>query len=121
MFLICSCVLFLLQDKHPCVGDVRSIGLFGCIELVKNRRTKEVLGPFVGVDPHVAKMNAFLKDQGVYAFQCEKDVRVICWANKRNPGKNFLHTNPPLCVTEKVQSSNSCVLLFAHLLCLFRS
>lgn len=30
-------------------------------------------------------MNAFLKDNGVYAFQ---------W-------KNFLHTNPPLSVTEK--------------------
>jgi taurine--2-oxoglutarate transaminase len=74
------------QDKHPCVGEVRNIGLFGCIELVKNRKTKEVLGPFVGADPHVAKMNTFIKDQGVYAFQ---------W-------KNFLHTNPPLCVTEKV-------------------
>jgi taurine--2-oxoglutarate transaminase len=78
------------QEKHPCVGDVRSIGLFGCLELVKNRKTKEVLGPFVGVDPHVAKMNAFIKDQGVYAFQ---------W-------KNFLHTNPPLCVTEKVCNVN---------------
>jgi taurine--2-oxoglutarate transaminase len=73
-----------LSLQHPCVGDVRNIGLFGCIELVKNRKTKEVMGPYVGADPHVAKMNAYVKDHGVYAFQ---------W-------KNFLHTNPPLCVTE---------------------
>ncbi len=88
-----------LKEKHPCVGDVRNIGLFGCIELVKNRKTKEVLGPFVGVDPHVAKMNAFLKDQGVYAFQ---------W-------KNFLHTNPPLCVTDKVKSKR--FVMFDHSFC----
>ena len=74
-----------LKDKHPCVGDVRSIGLFGCFELVKNRKTKEVLGPFVGADPHVTKMMNFLKDEGVFAFN---------W-------KNFLHTNPPLTTTEK--------------------
>lgn len=29
-----------LKAKHPCVGDVRNIGVFGCIELVKNRKTK---------------------------------------------------------------------------------
>jgi taurine--2-oxoglutarate transaminase len=67
------------------VGDVRSIGLFGCLELVKNRKTKEVMGPYVGADPHIAKMNNYIKDQGVYAFN---------W-------KNYLHTNPPLSVTEE--------------------
>ncbi len=30
-----------LQDKHPCVGDVRGKGLFCGIEIVKNRKTKE--------------------------------------------------------------------------------
>lgn len=30
-----------LMQKHPCVGEVRSIGLFGAIELVKNRETRE--------------------------------------------------------------------------------
>ena len=32
-----------LKDKHVSVGDVRAIGLFGCLELVKNRDTKEPL------------------------------------------------------------------------------
>ncbi len=32
-----------LKDKHPCVGDVRGLGLFVGIELVKNKKTKEPL------------------------------------------------------------------------------
>jgi taurine--2-oxoglutarate transaminase len=30
-----------LMEKHPSVGDVRGLGLFWAIELVKNRKTKE--------------------------------------------------------------------------------
>jgi len=34
-----------LKEKHPCVGDVRGLGLFVGIELVKNRDTREPLTP----------------------------------------------------------------------------
>jgi taurine--2-oxoglutarate transaminase len=30
-----------LKDKHPCIGDVRGLGLFVGLELVKNRKTRE--------------------------------------------------------------------------------
>jgi taurine--2-oxoglutarate transaminase len=30
-----------LRDKHPSIGDVRGLGLFWCVELVKNRQTKQ--------------------------------------------------------------------------------
>jgi len=73
-----------LKAEHPSVGDVRNIGLFGCIELVKSRATKEPLAPYTGGGPEMTKLGAFLKDRGVYAFT---------W-------RNLLHTNPPLCVTE---------------------
>jgi taurine--2-oxoglutarate transaminase len=33
--------LLALKEKHPSVGDVRGIGLFRAVELVKNRKTKE--------------------------------------------------------------------------------
>ena len=33
--------LYELADNHPCIGDVRGIGHFWGIEIVKNRATKE--------------------------------------------------------------------------------
>jgi taurine--2-oxoglutarate transaminase len=73
-----------LKAEHPSVGDVRNIGLFGVIELVKNRQTKEPMAPYVGTSPEMTKLGAYLKENGVYNFT---------W-------RNMLHTNPPLCVTE---------------------
>ena len=39
-----------LKKKHECVGDVRYIGLFAAVELVKDKKTKEALVPY-GKDP----------------------------------------------------------------------
>jgi taurine---2-oxoglutarate transaminase len=74
-----------MKAKHPSVGDVRSIGLFGVLELVRDRKTKEPMAPFNGTSPEMAKLGAFLRDQGMYAF--------VNWNN--------LFTNPPLCITEQ--------------------
>lgn len=55
-----------LKDRHPIVGDVRSIGLFGALELVKNRATKEPLSPLYG--PQAASMKqlvAHCRSRGV--------------------------------------------------------
>src|SRR6478752_6073063 len=35
-----------LQAKHPSIGEVRGLGCFYGIELVKNRDTREMLVPF---------------------------------------------------------------------------
>jgi taurine---2-oxoglutarate transaminase len=74
-----------MKDKHPSVGDVRSIGLFGVLELVRNRITKEPMATFNGTSSEMQKLGAFLKENGMYAF--------INWNN--------LFTNPPLCITEE--------------------
>jgi taurine--2-oxoglutarate transaminase len=74
-----------MQRKHPSVGDARSIGLFGVLELVRNRRTKEPMAPFNGTSAEMQKLGAFLREEGMYAF--------INWNN--------LFTNPPLCITEE--------------------
>ncbi len=34
-----------LKDKHPCIGDIRGIGLFVGLELVKNRKTRAPITP----------------------------------------------------------------------------
>ncbi len=37
-----------LKEKHPCVGDVRGLGLFVGLELVKNQKSKEPMVPVGG-------------------------------------------------------------------------
>src|SRR3954465_7363151 len=37
-----------LAEKHPCIGEVRGLGCFWGLELVKNRETREELVPFNG-------------------------------------------------------------------------
>ena len=73
-----------LKAEHPAIGDVRSLGLLGCIELVKDRASKEPLAPYTGGGEVMPKIAAYLRQHGVYTY---------VW-------RNLLHTNPPLCVTE---------------------
>jgi taurine--2-oxoglutarate transaminase len=35
-----------LQERHPSIGDVRGLGCFWGVELVKNRETREMLVPY---------------------------------------------------------------------------
>ena len=73
-----------LRDRHPCVGAARSIGLFGCLELVRDRQTLEPLAQFNGTSPEMKSIAQALIDRGMHTF--------VCW--------NTIMTNPPLCITE---------------------
>jgi taurine--2-oxoglutarate transaminase len=74
-----------LMERHPSVGDVRSLGLFGVLELVRDRRTREPLAPFNGTSPEVTRLATFFRENGLTAF--------LRW--------NYLFTIPPLCITEE--------------------
>ena len=75
-----------MKEKHPSVGDVRSIGLFGAMELVKNRVTKESIVPVGTMTcPALGEFHAFIRSRGVFMF---------------NVG-NILHTSPPLTITKE--------------------
>lgn len=52
------------KEAHPCVGDVRAIGLFSCVEVVKNKETREALVPY-GSDPEgkMPKIIGMLKEE----------------------------------------------------------
>jgi taurine--2-oxoglutarate transaminase len=59
-----------LKDKHPSVGDVRGLGMFWAVELVKNRRTKKYFNTMAdkvsGVPTMVDKIAAELMKKGVF-------------------------------------------------------
>jgi taurine---2-oxoglutarate transaminase len=55
-----------LGESHPSVGEVRSIGLFGIIELVKNRETKEPMAPWNGSSPEMTAFKKYCFDHGLY-------------------------------------------------------
>ena len=74
-----------LAGAHPSIGDVRGKGLFWGIELVKDRKTKEMLEQWNG--PSSALANALRSEL------LKRDVYVFCrW--------NMLFVAPPLIVTE---------------------
>jgi taurine---2-oxoglutarate transaminase len=78
-------LLWDLEARHPSVGAVRSIGLFGVVELVRNRRTREPLAPFNGTSPEMTALGKFFREQGLYTL--------VRW--------NTFFANPPLTISEK--------------------
>ncbi|MDW8426911.1 MAG: aminotransferase class III-fold pyridoxal phosphate-dependent enzyme [Meiothermus sp.] len=57
-----------MRKKYACVGDVRYIGLFSVLELVRDKATKEPLAPFNGTSPEMQKLAGYLKSRHIYAF-----------------------------------------------------
>jgi taurine---2-oxoglutarate transaminase len=66
-----------LVERHPSVGEVRSIGLFGVIELVRNRQTREPMAPFNGSSPEMTHLRKALLDQGVFLYSHWHTVLLI--------------------------------------------
>ncbi|HVJ92419.1 MAG TPA: aminotransferase class III-fold pyridoxal phosphate-dependent enzyme [Labilithrix sp.] len=58
-----------LAEKHRTIGEVRGVGAFFALELVKDRASKEPLVPWHGEGPGVMKnLYAELRKRGVYTF-----------------------------------------------------
>jgi taurine--2-oxoglutarate transaminase len=57
-----------LFDRHPSIGETRNIGLFGIIELVKNRKTKEPLSPFNESSTAMITLKKRLLEKGLFAY-----------------------------------------------------
>jgi taurine---2-oxoglutarate transaminase len=77
-----------LAEKHPSIGDFRNTGLLGCIELVKNRDTKEPITPWNAAPDEMEitnKMAAKIRELGMFTF--------VRW--------NWIFIAPPLIVSKE--------------------
>lgn len=77
-----------MKQQHPSIGDFRNTGLLGCLELVKNRNTKEPMAPFNAGPEEMVIMNQVaskLKQLGMYAF--------VRW--------NYVFIAPPLSINRE--------------------
>ena len=74
------------KQKHKCVGDVRYIGLFGNLELVKDKETTEPLVPYGNdKDGTMGKIHGLLLERGFAAMGRENNITLA----------------PPLIITEE--------------------
>ncbi|HEX7879821.1 MAG TPA: aminotransferase class III-fold pyridoxal phosphate-dependent enzyme [Candidatus Eisenbacteria bacterium] len=73
-----------LKARHPSVGAVRNIGLFGIVELVRSRNPYTPMAPFNGTAPEMAALGKHFRESGLYTL--------VRW--------NSFYTNPPLTITD---------------------
>ncbi|MBB5911489.1 taurine--2-oxoglutarate transaminase [Nocardia transvalensis] len=73
-----------LADRHPSIGEVRGLGVFWALELVRDRRTREPLAPYGGTSPAMTEVVAACRAAGLLLFV----------------NFNRLHVVPPCTVAE---------------------
>lgn len=73
------------KEKHRCIGDVRYIGLFSAIELVKDKETREPLVPYADQSGQMGKIIALLNERGFSTYGRENNINIT----------------PPLIITEQ--------------------
>lgn len=73
-----------LAARHPSVGEARSIGLFGILELVKNRTTREPMAPWNASSPEMKALQTYCREHGLFLYTHWHTVLII----------------PPLIITE---------------------
>jgi len=73
-----------LASKHPSIGEVRGLGVFWALDLVKNRVTREPIAPYGGTSAAMEDLVRACKERGLMPFT----------------NYNRLHVVPPCIVTE---------------------
>lgn len=66
-----------LQSRHNVIGEVRGLGTFWALDLVKNRETKEMIAPYGGTSPAMADLIAACKKNGLLPFVNYNRLHVV--------------------------------------------
>ncbi|MFI0490155.1 aminotransferase class III-fold pyridoxal phosphate-dependent enzyme [Flavobacterium sp.] len=77
-----------MRSHHPSMGEFRNTGLLGCLDILKNKTTGELIAPYnaAGEDLKVSNLIAVkLRELGMYTF--------VRWG--------YIFIAPPLCINEK--------------------
>jgi len=74
-----------MKAKHPCVGPIRNIGLFGIMELVRDPKSGTPIAGFNETVPEMAALGKFFRANGLYT--------IVRW--------NGFFTNPPLNISDE--------------------
>ena len=73
-----------LYARHPSVGSIRNLGLFGILDLVRSREPYVPLTGFNASSDEMKAIGAYLREHHLYTMIAN----------------NSIHTNPPLCISE---------------------
>ena len=66
-----------MYERHPIIGEVRGLGVFWAIDLVKSRATKEMLAPYAGTSPAMTHLVAECKKHGLLPFTNFNRIHVV--------------------------------------------
>ena len=76
-----------MRSSHPSMGAFRNTGLLGCLDILKNKKTGELIAPYnaAGDDLKVTnQIAAKVRELGLYTF--------VRWG--------YIFIAPPLCITK---------------------
>lgn len=65
-----------MVEKHACVGEARCIGLFSCLEIVKNKETREPMQEYNTRGEVMPWIFAELKKRGFATFGRENNIEI---------------------------------------------
>lgn len=74
-----------MKEKHRTIGDVRYIGLFSAVELVKDKNTREPLVPYADRSGAMGRIIQLLTERGFSTYGRENNINIT----------------PPLIITEQ--------------------
>ncbi|MFJ3161789.1 aspartate aminotransferase family protein [Streptomyces kanasensis] len=95
-----------LAERHPSVGEVRGLGAFWALELVRDRRTREPLVPYGAVGEANAPMAAFTaacRERGLWPFVAMNRTHVVpaCTLTDAEAKEGLAVLDAALCVADE--------------------